>query len=461
MRQIILIVAITLSTLSFSLNSHAADGLPFERLSEEQRVSDLRFLAAQITTQHPAPFHRNSADTWKRRVSELESNLASLDASGFFFRLQSIAALADDIHTSVFPISDHGILTTTYPIRLGHFEGGVFIRAARQDHAAILNAQVLQINGIDVGEVVRRATDVSPGNSRLARSNAPLAYLLTPDFYKYIGSSSGGADASFTVRDVSGAIKTATLKPENVSLLTAYESGSVTGWSMPQGWVSSIGVALNPAVPLYGQRDRMAILMPMPDRQTLVIQINQPQPDERNTIMYFLSDLLKHVADHKYKKVVVDLRGNEGGWYSLTQPLAGLLSTLELAKGVEQICVLIGRDTASAGVVLAAQIEMQTNAIFIGEETGSGPNFYGTYKPRALPNSGFFFRISKERIVTSLPADSRTSIHPDLYVIESLQSLAAGRDKALEVALSLAPTAQNPFPWYERWSRPSQRIRTQ
>jgi hypothetical protein len=49
--------------------------------------------------------------------------------------------------------------------------------------------------------------------------------------------------------------------------------------------------------------------------------------------------------------------------------------------------VIIGRKTASAAQCLATQIERNASAIFVGEPTGSCPNFVGETRPLNLPYS--------------------------------------------------------------------------
>jgi C-terminal processing protease CtpA/Prc len=196
----------------------------------------------------------------------------------------------------------------------------------------------------------------------------------------------------------------------------------------------------------------------LPASEALLVQVNQPRPDSVGSVVATLASLYGDLSTHRYRRIVIDLRGNEGGWYSLTSALPGIIGSIEAGSNPPAVFVLIGPDTTSAGVALAAQMEQQTNAVFVGEPTGSAPNMFGTYKPAQLPNSGIYYRVSTRRLVNSLPEDDRLWIAPDVIVAERVEDILRGVDSALEKALSLPLDAATPssLEWFKRWSRPSQ-----
>lgn len=241
-------------------------------------------------------------------------------------------------------------------------------------------------------------------------------------------------------------------------LMAAYDSGSVVGWATPDGWLS-IGRQGQVLPILYRRRAEMAWFEPVAGGETLLVQINQPQPDDANTVRKFVVSLFEHLIAHKYRRIVVDLRGNQGGSYVLTNAIPGVIASFAFQEDSPRLFVLIGPDTASAGVVLATQLELQTDAVFVGEATGSSPNFYGTYRPQQLPNSGIYFRVSRDRHVISAPEDQRASIKPDVPAVERADQLLRGIDVALEAAMAqpLARGEAEASAWFLRWRRASQR----
>lgn len=425
----------------------------------EQRLADLRFLAKEIRTRHPAPYAYTELPRWEGQLLALERGIGTLNNDGFFFRLQEVAALVDDIHTSAFPLADQGLLLETLPIRFRYFGAGIHIRAARRDLAWLLGSRVVAINGLPIERVMKMILRIAPGNQRLRHSNVPLAYLLSPAAYEYLGLSGERGKVSFAVVMRSGEKRNISLSPEPVSLTAAYDSGSVIGWNVPEAWIGFANSA-ETSTPIYYRRrgQSMVWFEALPGSETLLIQVNQPRPDAANSVVAALAGLYVHLSTNRYRRIVIDLRGNEGGWYSLTSALPGIIASIEAGSEPPAVFVLIGPDTTSAGVALASQLEQQTNAVFVGEPTGSAPNMFGTYKPAQLPNSGIYYRISQNRLINSVPDDDRLWIAPDVAVAERIEDLLRGVDGALEKALSqpLNTGTSSPEKWYERWKRPSQ-----
>lgn len=425
-----------------------------------QRAADLRYLASQIRDRHPAPYAFTDASRWDQQLELLEQGIDELDVDGFYFRLQQVAALVDDIHTSAFPLPDQGLLLETYPVRFRRFGDDIHVRAVRKDLAWLLGARVVEINGRSIERVMEMIRGIAPGNQRLRHSNVPLAYLATPAVYRYLGFPGGRRGDAFEVVTRSGQRRTVRLAAEPTSLYAAYESGSVVGWNVPAGWVGVADPADASTPILYRRRGQaeMVWFEALPGDEALLVQVNQPRPDPENSVVSAMASLYSHLSTHRYRRIVIDLRGNEGGWYSLTSALPGIVASIEAGEERPAVYVLIGPDTTSAGVALAVQLEQQTNAVFVGEPTGSAPNMFGTYKPAQLPGSGIYYRISTARLLNSLPEDDRRWVAPDVSVIERIEDIDRGVDVALNEALALPLQAANPAPvhWFERWKRPSQ-----
>jgi hypothetical protein len=91
--------------------------------------------------------------------------------------------------------------------------------------------------------------------------------------------------------------------------------------------------------------------------------------------------------------------------------------------------------TFSAAQTFASRIDQWTQAIFVGQPTGSRPNHYGNERKFELPNSGLRGTISSgwNQPVTS--RDERATIAPDIAVPLRASDYFAGKDPALEEAL--------------------------
>lgn len=453
--------ALMLACLAFNgrlVHAQTSGVAPLVSLSD-QRVADIRFFANQIRTVHPAPYSYVDASRWDSQVERLEREIGALDNDGFFFRLQEVANLVDDIHTSTFPLTDQGLLLETLPIRLRRFGEAICVRATRKELEWLLGARLVEINGQPIERVMERVLRIVPGNQRLRHSNVPLAYLLSPATYRYLGFPGEVGKERITIVTPKGQRRTIELSAEHVSLMDAYDSGSVTGWNVPPGWtgIADPNEASTPI--LYRRRGQsMVWFESLRGSEALLVQVNQPKPDSADSVIAAIAGLYAHLITHRYRRIVIDLRGNEGGWYNLTSALPGIIASIEAGSNPPAVFVLIGPDTTSAGVALATQLEQQTHAVFVGEPTGSAPNMFGTYKPAQLPNSGIYYRVSTRRLINSLPDDDRRWIAPDVMVAERAGDILQGVDNALEKALSLPLDTgrSSSLQWHERWSRPSQ-----
>jgi hypothetical protein len=85
--------------------------------------------------------------------------------------------------------------------------------------------------------------------------------------------------------------------------------------------------------------------------------------------------------------------------------------------------------------MFATQLQLQTNAIFIGEPTGQGPIFFGGPTLIELPNSHLEFTVSTHLTIAGLPFDERDAIFPDIPIEYTHNDFLKGRDPVLEAAL--------------------------
>ena len=87
--------------------------------------------------------------------------------------------------------------------------------------------------------------------------------------------------------------------------------------------------------------------------------------------------------------------------------------------------------------MFANQLQMQTEAVFVGEPTGQGPVVYGGPYLVELPQSRLVFAISLHLTVSGFPFDKRNTITPDVHVEYSSDDFMTGRDPVLEAAQSI------------------------
>jgi C-terminal processing protease CtpA/Prc len=112
-----------------------------------------------------------------------------------------------------------------------------------------------------------------------------------------------------------------------------------------------------------------------------------------------------------------------------------------------RVIVLIDGGTFSTAADVCAQIRSLTKATFIGEETGGGfeGNTSGLNAQIVLPRSGLRLRIQMYGYWNAVRGGQpgRGTL-PDITIVRRTSDTLAGRDAALERALTLAASFQQP-----------------
>jgi hypothetical protein len=141
------------------------------------------------------------------------------------------------------------------------------------------------------------------------------------------------------------------------------------------------------------------------------------------------------IDDHGCRALVVDLRWNRGGNTLLGQPLVHHIIGRAQINRAGGLFVIIGRNTFSAAQNTATLLDRHTEAVFVGEPTGSSPNFIGETMPFRLPHSGLRANVADLYWQTSWPPDHRAAIAPGIYAPPTFAAFRAGRDPAMDAIL--------------------------
>jgi hypothetical protein len=151
----------------------------------------------------------------------------------------------------------------------------------------------------------------------------------------------------------------------------------------------------------------------------------------------FSQRLGRLLEEQRVERLVIDMRWNHGGNAWLTAPLLAAIAGNERINRRGHLFVLIGPRIFSAAQVAAGLIDRFTEATFVGEPTGSRPNFVAEDDPFTLPYSRVRVNVSHLEWQGGWPQDRRSWIAPLIYVPNTFAAYRAGRDPALEAVLAL------------------------
>ncbi|HEX8863168.1 MAG TPA: hypothetical protein VGC06_29570 [Actinomycetes bacterium] len=389
---------------------------------------DLRLLAREVKRRAWSPFRSRSEADFDAAVAELDRVVPELDDDGVLVGLMRLVARLDDGHAFVqFPPGDpRG--QRSLQLQLSWFEEGLFVVAADERHAGLLGAQLLAIGGQPV-ERALELTDplISRDNRWWPRHLAP-ALLRQAPLLRGLGLAPRDGPVALSLRLPGGQTSEVTVAADSAWSATSPSAVCPPDWRfLPE--------TLGPPLPLY-LRNRGALYWfeHLPEAGLVYCQCNNLLDDPAEPLAAFWRRLLAAAEEHR-ARLVLDLRANGGGNTFLTSPLLhGLIGSRALNRR-GRLFVIAGRGTFSAAQNLTTLLARHTEAIFVGEPTGSRPNFVGETAPFRLPWSGLLANVSDLYWQTSWPLDHRAWVPPELFAPPTFAAFRANRDPAMEAVL--------------------------
>lgn len=415
--------------------------------------ADLDFLLQTIERRHPDYTHAHSRKEWDEVAAGIRARLQGLDANGFAVELLRLFRLLEDGHSDLF-IPMTPLMQRTWKLRMEAFADGVHVTAAAPELAATVGGRVVALGGRPIEVVLHDADAFAWGDNSETRRRNALRLLSLADVHRTLGLASAPDESSITVTLADGTER-------RFELSAPGPAGSHDG-RLPSGW----SVARPPAAAETPLADRFPSkswwFEPVEEGDTVYFQFNAVQDDSNETLAQFCARLFEYLDATEAQRLIIDLRRNHGGNSYLNQPLIHGLIRNERVNRPGHLFVLTSPDTFSAAVNAASDLERETQALFVGEPTGAGPNHFGDAELLTLPATRLPFYCSTVHWQKTDPRDVRRWILPDLVARPTFADRMAGRDAALEAALAAdAATfeAQPPLTPVSRWGRSSQGAR--
>lgn len=380
---------------------------------------DLDFLARRMEQVHFDLFAKVSRSEFTEGIERLKADLPRLSDGEIAVAIQHILAMVGDGHTVLQAMHNPPFSDDLYPVAFTLFTDGLFITGAADSAKPLLGGKVLRIGGKTPQEAIDRITPmISRDNSIWIKIVAP-GLLRNPVILHALRISDSPGSVSITIQDRSGKELTAALAPEHGQL----------SHSLPQAHTLSAA-----PTPLYLQkRDQNFWFEHLPEKKMVWCQYNVVQNTPDESIEQFAARMFKFIDENPVEYLVIDMRHNHGGNSYLNRPLVHGLIRSDKINRRGRLFVVIGRTTFSAAMNGVIDIERNTRALFVGEPTGSSPNFVGESTPITLPVSGLKLTCSSLYWQSSVATDQRTWLAPELLAELSSADYYANRDPALAV----------------------------
>lgn len=387
--------------------------------------SDLAFLSREVKRKGynglPRKYPFAEFETEINRLSEAVPKLTDMQIS---IELMKLLAKLGDGHTGLEGSRVRPEFYLTIPISFYLFQEGLFITASDAKYKDLLGAQVLKYGEHSVEEVFKAIDPL------IGRDNEMRPKEMIPILLRHLALSNGlglipdERKVSLTVKDTAGKTRTVELAVD--------DTVPYVERVLPSNWMC-FSQTLSQSLPLYLKNLNQNYWFEyLPESKTVYFQFNNVLNDKDETLSAFSERLFKFINENEVEKLVVDMRWNNGGNTFLNPPLQLGLVRNEKINQNGKLFIIIGRRTFSAAQNFINFCERNTNAVFVGEPSGSSPNFIGEETPFVLSYSKIQVNISNLYWAGSSPYDHRTWIAPTLYTPPTFETYKANRDPAME-----------------------------
>ena len=298
------------------------------------------------------------------------------------------------------------------PVRLYFFTDGVFVIDATDDYKALIGSRVLRIGSRSIDELLSELPQYVPRDNAMGVKWRGPRTLTGMDFLQALGAADSLESATLTLeRDGR--------KPRTVKVA-----------SVPVTDRDLVGLIPPPKTtaptPRYLQRLSTTYWFEPIAAETLYLQFNGVYNMPGGpSIADFADSLQKELGKGAVQNLIVDVRLNPGGDLGLYPPLLRVLGAFRASSPRHEIYCIIGRNTFSAAQAFIGDLERFVSPVFVGEPSGSSPNFTGESTGWfELPYSHTRVNISERyHQHSAFPDDARKWIAPRIPVELELEGL--------------------------------------
>ncbi len=412
----------------------AAGAAPSGRRSE---VEALRQFAEST---HPRGAQVAAQSGWRDRWQRLAASADTLSDGDYYLRTRRALGWFRDGHTTVLPFEfvggvpqalADGPFSLQYPIKVRVFDDGARVIATDRTARPLLGRHLLRVGERPVTELINEFAVDWPGNDAWAQRWSGSLFS-SPALLQAMGAlRDPNAPVSFEARAEDGRAAIVELRAaapgELTESLTERRPLAQETWARAAGGGNYVHV--------------------LPDHEALYVSIDEMADVDGKTFEALTREVFAALAAPGVSRIVIDLRRNGGGDNFKPEALRRRLIR-DSRNRPGGLCVLIGSQTFSAAQNFATRLERDTYAIYVGGPTGGAPNHYGDAKLFTGSVTGLTSMVSTLPWFDSFPQDERPWILPDRPVPERFDDWLAGRDPALDAALTL--TDERPA---DDWSR--------
>ncbi len=380
--------------------------------------TDIDLYKTAFETIHFDLYRKISKADWEQNIADIKKNVEVLTDDEIVTKIMQLTAKVGDGHTFVRPPLQGSNKLHFYPIQLYQFKEGVYVTAINEKYKEVVGGELTHIDNTPVSTVLDKfKSALSVDNEMGYKENAYL--IMLSEVLHNLKVTKQKTQVSFRFKKENG---------EEVTLnIEALDFN-------PALWNSVL--SSDKELPLYRSNPAKYFWFKhINDANAIYLQlnINFSMPDK--DIEEFYDEVFAYIETNNIERLILDIRNCPGGNSFNNKPLLEHILKSKHLNKKGNFYTVIGRKTFSAAMNLTTDLEQRTNTTFIGEPTGSSPNFVGETNFVELPYSKINVSISNAYWQRSVSWDKRHWIAPDIYIEPSFEAYKNNEDPVLDFIL--------------------------
>jgi len=390
---------------------------------------DLQLMVREIRRKRIDPYKSISKERLDSVANVLYTKIPSLTDIQVTLELMKIMRLVNDGHTMIYAFYERPELLKNLPFNMFFFKEGLYITEADVRYKDLLGCEITAFDDKTIPEIMQGMDPILNRDNECGPKVMGIFRMRTLPLLYGLGLIKSPDQVTITVKDTSRNTRKITISADSpIPTRKLWDK-------LPDSWTSYYA-AKNLTPPGYLQKQFEPYWFQyLKNKQTVYFQYNRISSEDI-PFEHFCDSLFDFIYSNQVDRLVIDLRLNNGGNTRLVPYLLDKIIASAKINRAGHLFVITGRRTFSAAQNFASLAERFTQTVFIGEPTGSSPNFIGEENPFELPYSKLMANVSDQYWQSSWPSDTREWTTPFFYIEPSFKDFAAGRDPDLEAILS-------------------------
>lgn len=394
--------------------------------------ADVDYLVRRLEIQHPDLYAQCSRAEFVGAVARLKERIPVSSDTEMMFGIMEVLSLLCDDHTGLWiPESEAFVAAVRMcPIGLYPFADGMHVVHADRRYADLVGRKVVRIGDVTAEEALTRLARLANGDNDVQKTEMARIMLPSPEVLTYCGVDDRADALRLTLQESDGSETVATIAPQ--SLLDSF--ANIANGPFPGSDPSTLQMNGDGAPPpLWLSRGSDAYWFEyQPSSATMYLRLKAMEPKPEEGFPAFFARFFAEMDKQPMSRLVIDVRNNAGGDHHEMPLLKGILARAQLDRP-ERLFVIINRGVGSAAQHFANVFAQYTNATFVGEPTGSRPNFYGAMRTFPLPRHKGVVIAASSKVWQDWDSDNHElRLVPRFDAALTAADFKANRDPALD-----------------------------